>query len=73
MKCHRLVEISCFLNIIGSFSRKTGFKVHKLTVKWIPKLLQHPEFLHKGSTPFSVGSQYLSSMVKKQLRLQSLI
>jgi hypothetical protein len=38
--------------------RKTH-RLSKLTVKWIPMLLQRWEFLHKESIPFSVEFQYL--------------
>jgi hypothetical protein len=34
-------------------------RLSKLTVKWIPMLLQRWEFLHKESIPFSVEFQYL--------------
>jgi hypothetical protein len=34
-------------------------RLSRLTVKWIPMLLQRWEFLHKESIPFSVEFQYL--------------
>lgn len=43
---------------------------YKLTVKLIPMLLLHQEFLHKGSSPFSVGFLYLD--VVKEARRYSI-